>query len=642
MAAADGSFPSGVDRKAEAANGIQEADGELDERLVAALARGGMEQECLLALRRRAQRRKMPLAGLIEEGPVSLARDATAALAGATDRSLALPGLDRAMPGQDAAAAIAAGMIRLTDGRIAVVPQGHRLSGLLADDPPPPGRIALATPQALLDLAVAGDADGLAERATETLPRRAPDLSSRGGAWPWQRTASAFLLAVFVAAFLDAGGGLSIAMAALGAVLFLVIALARAIAILQPSPGVADACLAHPAHVPVYSILVPLHRETAAVPGLVESLCRLDYPLARLDVLFLVESDDAVTLSALEALDMPSSFRIVRLPAGSPRTKPRACNIGLELARGDYLVIFDAEDRPEPLQLRHALAAFRDGGRDLAVVQARLTIDPRQTGVLPALFRADYAGLFTVMLPALARFDLPIPLGGTSNHFRTKVLRSAGGWDAYNVTEDADLGLRLGRLGHRATMMSSTTFEEAPATAMAWLRQRTRWLKGWMVTMIVHSRDPGRLLEEVGAKAAVAFFLMTGGIVAATLLEPISIVLLAATFLRAPPQNPALEVLRDICLASFVLGHVTALILAIRGCLRIGRLPGPWLIALFPLYWAAMSVAAWRAFFQLIRDPHGWEKTEHLLARRQPRRSKAQGPGRLGIGEKDGRPMGAP
>lgn len=641
MAAADGSFPLRRERPDKPARAAMSAV-DLDTRLADALIRGGLGPSRLAALRRQTERQRCTLAAVIERGPASFATSATAALANATHRMLALPGLDRALPGQDAAAAIGAGMIRLDDGRLAVVPTGSRLEGLLAEDPPAAERIALATPQTLLDLAVAADGVRLVDRATQTLARRDRDLSCRGGARPWQRWTAALFAAALGLALIDAKGRAALLMAALGAVFFLAVAIGRFLALMQPAPPHTEPCLAHPDHLPLYTILVPLYREATAVTGLVESLSRLDYPTARLDVLFLVEADDRVTLTAFDAIDLPAGFRLVRLPAGGPRTKPRACNIGLALARGTFLVVFDAEDRPEPLQLRQALAMFREGGRDLAVVQARLAIDPRQQGWLPALFRADYAGLFNVLLPALARFDLPIPLGGTSNHFRTEILRRVGGWDAYNVTEDADLGLRFDRLGYRAAMMSATTLEEAPSTPAAWLRQRTRWLKGWMVTMIVHSRDPARLLAEIGPAGALAFFLMTGGIVAASLLGPISLLFLVRTFASGLPDDPLLLGLRHVCLASLLLGHGVAIAVAIRGSLRLGRMPNPFVIALFPLYWCALSIAAWRALFQLARDPHGWEKTEHVLARRPRRRSEAQRPGGLGIGEEDGRPMRAP
>jgi cellulose synthase/poly-beta-1,6-N-acetylglucosamine synthase-like glycosyltransferase len=112
-------------------------------------------------------------------------------------------------------------------------------------------------------------------------------------------------------------------------------------------------------------------------------------------------------------------------------------------------------------------------------VQARLCIDTR-TSWLARYFTAEYAGQFDVVLPKLAALGLPLPLGGSSNHFRTVTLREVGGWDPHNVTEDADLGMRLARFGYRSGVVASSTYEEAPADIGRWLGQRTRWFKGWM------------------------------------------------------------------------------------------------------------------------------------------------------------------
>jgi cellulose synthase/poly-beta-1,6-N-acetylglucosamine synthase-like glycosyltransferase len=232
------------------------------------------------------------------------------------------------------------------------------------------------------------------------------------------------------------------------------------------SPGLPDDAL------PVYTVIAALYREAASVDGLLTAIERLDYPAEKLDVIVAVEADDRDTRAAIAARNGRLPIAVIPVPTHGPRTKPKALNVALPFARGTFTVIYDAEDRPEPNQLRHALQAFRTGGDDLACVQARLCIDNTSDSWLARLFTAEYAGQFDVFLPGLAAMRLPFPLGGSSNHFYTATLREVGGWDPYNVTEDADLGMRLVRFGCQLDVIDSTTYEEAPAQFGPWLRQR--------------------------------------------------------------------------------------------------------------------------------------------------------------------------
>ncbi len=234
---------------------------------------------------------------------------------------------------------------------------------------------------------------------------------------------------------------------------------------------------------PVYSVVAALYREAASVDGLLRAIERLDYPAEKLDVIVALEADDRETRAAIAARGSRIPISVITVPASGPRTKPKALNVALSFVRGSFTVIYDAEDRPEPDQLRRALQAFRTSGDKLACVQARLCIDNTADSWLARLFTAEYAGQFDAFLPGLAVGHLPLPLGGSSNHFHTATLRAVGAWDPYNVTEDADIGMRLARFGYRAAMIASTTYEEAPAQLGPWLRQRTRWFKGWMRTV---------------------------------------------------------------------------------------------------------------------------------------------------------------
>lgn len=249
---------------------------------------------------------------------------------------------------------------------------------------------------------------------------------------------------------------------------------------------------APPKDAPLYTIICPLHREAALVMDLVAALDRIDYPRERLQIILALEEDDVETRVAIEALGLGAPYEILLCPDDGPRTKPKALNIALAYARGEFCTIYDAEDRPHPHQLAAAVAAFAEGGPKLACVQAPLLADNARASWIAAQFAAEYAVQFLTILPLLARLGLPLPLGGTSNHFRVETLRACGGWDSYNVTEDADLGYRLARFGWRVAMIGAPTFEEAPISFAAWLRQRTRWIKGHLQTWLVLMRNPVR------------------------------------------------------------------------------------------------------------------------------------------------------
>jgi len=302
--------------------------------------------------------------------------------------------------------------------------------------------------------------------------------------------------------------------------------------------------------------------------------------------------------------------------------------VALPFARGRFLVIYDAEDRPEPGQLRRALDAFSTNDEKLACVQASLTIDNSADNWLTALFTAEYAGQFDVFLPALTALGMPLPLGGSSNHFRIDALREVGSWDPFNVTEDADLGLRLARLGYRAIAVASPTYEEAPPQLGAWLRQRTRWLKGWMQTWLVHMREPGQLLRQLGVLRFAAVQLVVGGNVLAALVHPLMLLWLLSA-LAAPGPLFASSFAAMLFVAAIVSGYVASAVLGVVGLYRRGLLAHAWALLLLPLHWLLLAAAAWRALYQLLTDPYRWEKTEHGLARTSRINPVAARPGLL-------------
>ncbi len=372
--------------------------------------------------------------------------------------------------------------------------------------------------------------------------------------------------------------------------------------------------LAAPAEWPTYTILCPLYREANVVPDLVASLRRLDYPLHALQVILLVEGDDHETVNAALAAATTPEIEVVVVPPAAPRTKPKALNAGLALTRGEYLVVYDAEDRPHAQQLRAALAAFQDGGERLACLQAPLDIDNAEDSWIARQFAAEYAIQFREMLPMLARWGLPLPLGGSSNHFRTAAVRACGGWDPFNVTEDADLGYRLARDGYVSGVIGPPTFEEAPITLGAWLSQRTRWIKGHMQSWLVLMRDPARAIREMGLAGFASMQLMLGGgVIAAFAHGPLAFVVLIAAL--SPYDLLKIE---DFILVVF--GYSVAMLAALSACALSNNLGHARAALTMPLYWPLASIAAWRALFDLIFRPHHWAKTAHglSLSRHEP------------------------
>ncbi|HEX6859331.1 MAG TPA: glycosyltransferase family 2 protein [Caulobacteraceae bacterium] len=366
-----------------------------------------------------------------------------------------------------------------------------------------------------------------------------------------------------------------------------------------PAPRLSDAAL------PIYTVICPLYDEAGVVGELVANLQRLDYPRDKLQVFIALEADDLETQRAVAALTLPSFIQVLVAPPGEPRTKPRACNVALERARGELVVIYDAEDKPHPRQLREAAERFAAAPPSLACLQSPLRIE-QEDGFLAGQFMLEYAAQFEVLQPALARFGAPFPLGGTSNHFRACVLREVGGWDAFNVTEDADLGFRLARGGYSLGVLSAPTWETAPRTMIEWLPQRTRWVKGYMQTFGVHTRGPNllrppsfaALLATLGVSITSAF---AHGPLAAWVLAAFAFGLAAG---RTPPI-PAAD------LALLAAGWAGAAWAGYVGLRRAGRRVRARDLLLSPAYWPLQSLAAGHALAQLVQKPFHWDKTPH-------------------------------
>ncbi len=369
------------------------------------------------------------------------------------------------------------------------------------------------------------------------------------------------------------------------------------------------------ADLPVYTILIPVYREADVLPGLLNALERLDYPKSKLDIKILMEEDDQETIQAFHDWNPPAHFHGIVVPYGQPKTKPKACNYGLIHARGEYIVIFDAEDLPDPDQLKKIVIAFGKVSPDVVCIQSKLNYYNQRQNLLTRWFTVEYSMWFDLFLPGLDASGAPIPLGGTSNHFRTAALIDAGAWDPYNVTEDADLGIRLYKRGYKTAIIDSTTYEEANSQIYNWIRQRSRWIKGYIQTWLVHMRHPIRLWRETGWRGFWGFQFTVGGAFVAVLLNPIYWIMTTLWFWR---QFPFINIIFPGIIYFFgafclFIGNFAFTYMNVAGALRRGYYDMVKHALLSPIYWGLASVAAWKGFFQLITQPHYWEKTQHGL-----------------------------
>jgi cellulose synthase/poly-beta-1,6-N-acetylglucosamine synthase-like glycosyltransferase len=486
--------------------------------------------------------------------------------------------------------------------------------------------------------------DKLLYRITDYMADTNPDASARAGVVRWQRAVPVLVVAavlVILVIFprwslfgLFAAANLLFA----SSILFKVLYGLRSLVRIWQKRRLAAAVRAERARrglppdwpdrvpddeLPVYTVFVPVYDEVEVVHKVIENLEKLDYPKSKLDVMILVEEKDTKTIEAANASRPPQYVRIVVVPEGKPQTKPRACNYGLEFARGEYCVIFDAEDQPSPDQLRTAVDAFRlndlvrhrvnPAEPRLVCVQAALTYFNSDYNLLTRMFAIEYAHWFEMMLVGMDDSGLPLPLGGTSNHFHTETLRRLGAWDPYNVTEDADLGLRIASQGYAVGVIDSFTAEEAASETFAWIRQRTRWVKGYLITAAVNTRHPVRWyrLNGIGGLNSM------GGLVLGTPLAfmayPVALLFTLITYIgiRTGLHFPQPALAGSMFL--MVLGTVSMVLFS--GLAAWHRYN--WRIAIYavfgPVYWLMHGAAAWRAAYQLIFDPYTWEKTPHGL-----------------------------
>jgi hypothetical protein len=461
----------------------------------------------------------------------------------------------------------------------------------------------------------------LVERAVAGLMKAQPQWSAKTGLALWQVIFIASGCGLFLGALAVSPPEVLAVSGICLSIFFLLTIVLRLFAVLNllfPASRKRPPPLLPDAELPRYTVFVPLFQEVDILPHLARALSELDYPAAKLDIKLVLESVDSATVEAAAKLAFPGNVDLIVVPDRQPRTKPKALNYALQFATGDLAVIYDAEDRPEPDQLRKAATVFRYASPDVACLQARLDYFNARENWLSRQFTIEYATLFRGILPLLGRFSLPLPLGGTSNHFRIGVLRDIGAWDPYNVTEDADLGMRLRRAGYRAETLDSTTYEEACCHATAWIKQRTRWLKGWMQTFGVHMRAPFKMRREIGLAGFLSFHAYFAGIIVSALVHPLIYPLLAYEAWQGVlfgGMHSEDRLLVMLALANFFGGYGVNMVLGALSLRGSGHRALGWHALFIPIYWLFLSAAAYRAVWQLIHNPFYWEKTAHGVSR---------------------------
>ncbi|MGR3433309.1 MAG: glycosyltransferase [Shimia sp.] len=450
----------------------------------------------------------------------------------------------------------------------------------------------------------------LAAAAAEAAETRCPAVDSARGMRP-RRAAAALLLGLAALMLALAPAGLLAAVVALpllaGSGLRLATLLAAPRRAAPPAPGGARAPGPAPAGSPPrITMIVPLFREARIAERLMRRIEAVRWPRDALEVLLVHEAEDTVTAAALARARLPGWARVLAVPPGRVRTKPRALNFALTHSTGAIVGIWDAEDAPDPGQLEAVAARFAAAPPRIACLQGRLAFYNARASWLTRAFATDYAAWFGLVLPGLARLGLPVPLGGTTLFFRRGPLEAVGAWDAHNVTEDADLGVRLHRRGWRTELIDTETREEAVARPWAWVRQRSRWLKGYLITWAVHARRPAALWRDLGPAGFAAFHVhFLSGIAVLALLPPLWGAL-ALRWARGGGDG-SLAALTVAALAASAVHYAVQFAGASR---TRGRVRMAWVgLGLLTL---PLSIAAvWKALFELAVAPFWWDKTSH-------------------------------
>lgn len=369
---------------------------------------------------------------------------------------------------------------------------------------------------------------------------------------------------------------------------------------------------------PTYTVLCPLYKEWEVLPQFIESMSALDYPKDKLQVMILLEEDDTETIEKVKEFLVPKFFKGAIVPHSLPKTKPKALNYGMNFATGEYVVVYDAEDIPEVDQLKKSVLAFEKAGRKVVCIQAKLNFYNPYQNLLTRIFTAEYSLWFDLVLTGLQSINAPIPLGGTSNHFRKQDLLDLKGWDSFNVTEDADLGIRLAKAGYQTAIVDSTTHEEANSDYLNWFYQRSRWIKGYIQTYFVHMRNPKTFMNKRNIKHFLAFNMIIGGKILSMFINPFMWLVTLSYIIFRPYTGALIESLFPapiiyIAVFSLIFGNFLYFYYYLIGCAKRGHGDIMKYLFVVPFYWLAMSAAAWLATYKFIYQPFYWSKTKHGL-----------------------------
>lgn len=368
---------------------------------------------------------------------------------------------------------------------------------------------------------------------------------------------------------------------------------------------------------PIYTILLPVYKEDKLIKKLIWNLQAIDYPRHKLDVKLLIEEDDDKTLNAVRNLDFPAIFEVIVVPFHMPKTKPKACNYGLHFARGKYLTIYDAEDIPDTDQLKKVVSLFGKLPSEFICVQSALNYFNRNENFLTRMFTLEYSYWFDYMLPGLDTLDIPIPLGGTSNHFKLQELIDLGAWDPFNVTEDADLGVRAYAKGHKIAIINSTTYEEANNEPFNWIRQRSRWIKGYMQTYLVHMRNPAALVRKIGWKGFLGFNFFIGATPVIFLVYPLLLTFFICyiVFDLSSIRTLFPDWVLFMSIFNLMVGNILMIYINMMAVFKRRYYELILFAIANPIYWLMHSISAYKGLFQLVTNPFYWEKTNHGLSK---------------------------
>lgn len=368
---------------------------------------------------------------------------------------------------------------------------------------------------------------------------------------------------------------------------------------------------------PIYTIILPVRDEEYSIlKNLLDSINNLDYPKDKFDIKFVVDEEDIKTIEAGKELLKKFNFDLIIVPDYRIKSKPLSCNYALKFIKGEYITIYDAEDRPEKYQLKKAIQKFKELGNDYVCLQASLHFYNKYKNFLTYCFSIEYSMWFDFTIRSIDKFGSFFPLGGTSNHFKAKKLLELGKWDGFNVTEDAELGVRIARAGYKVSYLNSITEEECPITIHAWIKQRTRWIKGFMQTFCEYMffKKPICIKSTINFKPIrklkffdiITFnlFIMMSFFFFITMM----VIFLNLDIATNIKDFKLLIIMSYINIFSFlIMTYMSFIIIIVKNKIKFNV----FYLILFPFYWILHYIAGVRACYYLIVKPFYWAKTKH-------------------------------